>query len=59
MKLLTAQEVAMILKVSPERVYELARQQSIPSVRIGERQVRFSEIAIQQWIERGGTTQGD
>ena len=48
-----AEEVADRLKVSVPRVYEMARKNLIPCVRMG-RQVRFSERAIREWIEAGG-----
>jgi excisionase family DNA binding protein len=57
MKLLTAKEVSQVLQVKPARVYELARERVIPSVRLGERQVRFDEAALREWIARGGANQ--
>jgi excisionase family DNA binding protein len=57
MRLLTAKEVSQVLQVKPARVYELAREQVIPSVRLGERQVRFDEAALREWIARGGAAQ--
>ena len=56
MRLLTAEEVADILRVSTYRVYELARRQLIPFVRLGERQLRFEEAKLLEWIQRGGST---
>ena len=50
MRLLTANEVATILRVSTARVYELARIKSIPSITLGQRQVRFDETALLEWI---------
>ena len=50
MRLLTANEVANILRVSTARVYELARVKSIPSITLGQRQVRFDELALRNWI---------
>jgi excisionase family DNA binding protein len=50
MKLLTAHEVAGILSVSTARVYELARRNAIPALKLGERQVRFDETALRNWI---------
>jgi excisionase family DNA binding protein len=50
MRLLTASEVANILRVSTARVYELARIKSIPSITLGQRQVRFDETALLEWI---------
>ncbi len=52
MKLLTASEVADILRVSTARVYELARIKSIPSITLGQRQVRFDETTLHEWISR-------
>lgn len=57
MKLLTAREVSQVLQVTPARVYELARERAIPTVRIGERQVRFDEAALREWIANGGRLQ--
>ncbi len=58
MRLLTAKEVAPILQVKTARVYELARERAIPSVRIGERQLRFDEAALRNWIANGGRLHG-
>src|ERR1041385_3253302 len=41
MKLIEAKELAVILRVNRQRVYELARRNVIPVVRIGNRQYRF------------------
>lgn len=54
MKLMKAAEVAAILRVSPARIYEIARRGLLPTVRIGERQVRFAEEAVREWIANGG-----
>lgn len=53
-KLLTANEVAKILRLSTWQVYELARQGAIPHVRI-RRLVRFRADAIDEWTRNGGT----
>lgn len=53
-QILVADEVAELLRVDRQRVYELARQNAIPVIRVGERQYRFDSEAIRQWIERGG-----
>lgn len=55
MCLLTAKETAEILKVTLPRVYELAREGLIPSVRMG-RQIRFHEAKLMEWIEQGGSS---
>jgi excisionase family DNA binding protein len=56
-KILVADEVAALLRVSRQRVYELARTKAIPVMRLGERQYRFDSEAIRQWIERGGSVE--
>jgi excisionase family DNA binding protein len=56
MKLLTASEVASILKVSKARVYELARTRAIPSITLGLRQIRFDEDSLRNWIRRANST---
>lgn len=56
MNLLTAPEVAQILRVSKARVYELARRKMLPVLTLGQRQVRFEEAALQKWIAAGGSS---
>ena len=53
-KLLTVKEVSEIWDLKPARIYELTRQKKIPFVQIGDRQYRYSETALQNWIDRGG-----
>lgn len=53
-KLKTAQWVSEFLDIKLARVYELTREKKIPFVQIGERQYRYSETALTQWIENGG-----
>jgi excisionase family DNA binding protein len=55
-QILIADEVAEMLRVDRQRVYELARRDAIPVIRLGERQYRFDAEAIRQWIERGGSS---
>lgn len=55
-RLLIADEVAALLRVDRQRVYDLVRRREIPVIRLGERQYRFSADAIQRWIESGGST---
>lgn len=51
MEILTAQEVAALLKISKRQVYELAKQEQnpIPSVRI-RTSVRFRRIDLETWL---------
>lgn len=53
MELLKADEVAKILRVRVSRVYELAAQQILPTVRLG-RQLRFDPAAIAAFVKHGG-----
>ena len=54
-KLLTVKEVGELLDLKPARIYELTRERNIPFVQIGERQYRYSEQALLNWIENGGS----
>lgn len=58
-KLMTVKEVGEILDLKPARIYELTRERKIPFVQIGERQYRYSQTAIENWIERGGNQPED
>ncbi len=54
-RLLKADKVAEILDVSTQRVYELTRERRIPFIQLGDRQYRYSEAALQAWLEDGGS----
>ncbi len=54
-KLLVAEEVAEILRVDRQRIYELVRTNQLPVIRLGERQYRFSAQAIENFLHGGGT----
>lgn len=58
MRLLKAKQAAEILNVRLPRVYELARLGVVPSVRLGEKQIRFNESALKEFVERGGVQSG-
>lgn len=52
--LLTAKDVADMLSLSVQRVYELARRSRVngfPVIKLGERQYRFDRNAIYNWME--------
>jgi excisionase family DNA binding protein len=49
--LLTAEDVAQILRVPRVFVYELARRGELPAVRVGDRYVRFRDGGLRRWIE--------
>ena len=58
-KLLKADAVAEILDVSKQRVYEITREKKIPFIQIGDRQYRYSETAILNWIDNGGNQESE
>jgi excisionase family DNA binding protein len=54
-KLLTVNEVADALDLKPARVYSLSREGKLPFlVKIGERQYRYHEKLMQEWLLNGG-----
>ena len=53
-KLKTAKWVSELLGVKIARVWELTREEKIPFIQIGERQYRYSETALMDWINGGG-----
>lgn len=55
-RLIKADKVAEILDVSKQRVYELTRERRIPFIQLGDRQYRYSETALQAWVEDGGSS---
>ncbi len=55
MRLIKAKQAAEILDVRLPRLYELARLGTVPSIRLGEKTIRFSESALKEFVERGGT----
>jgi excisionase family DNA binding protein len=58
-ELLTAKDLAAQFKISIQQVYELARTNRLPTVRLGQRQVRFNAAAIRRWIDQGGLTEDE
>lgn len=55
--LLTADDVATFLRVPRPFVYALARRGELPTVRLGNRYVRFRCEAVEQWISERETTE--
>lgn len=49
-RLLTADEVASLLRVTKAWVYAETRRGVLPHVRLG-RYVRFREAAVREWVE--------
>jgi excisionase family DNA binding protein len=60
--LLRAREVAAMLGTTEKFVYQLARKQDLPSVRISRKCVRFDPSVVDKWVEdkrRGGCWDGN
>jgi excisionase family DNA binding protein len=55
MQMLTAKDVASLLKLPLARVYELTREHTLPAIRLGARQLRYDSRALNDWIKRGGS----
>ena len=49
-RLLTADDVAGLLGVPRTFVYALSRRGELPTVRVGERYVRYRAQTVQDWI---------
>jgi excisionase family DNA binding protein len=54
-QILIAEEVAELLRVDKQRIYQMVREKCIPFILLGQRQYRFSKQAIENWMENGGT----
>lgn len=54
--MLEADEVAELLGVPRTFVYALARRGELPTVRVGERYVRFRAEALAEWIAEQEST---
>lgn len=53
-KLKTAKEISEVLNLNTQRIYELTRRNLLPHIKIAERQYRYSQSAIEQWVQSGG-----
>jgi excisionase family DNA binding protein len=58
-EILIAVEVAEMLRVDTERIYQMVREKSLPFILLGQRQYRFSKQAIEAWLENGGAQKDD
>ena len=56
-ELLTADEVAALLRIHPDRVYRLIRERRLPAVHLG-RTVRIERQTLMAWLAAGGTPSG-
>ncbi len=57
--LMTANDVSEILQIDLQRVYSLTRKKLLPTVKLGDRQYRYSKQAIERFIENGGNRQSE
>jgi excisionase family DNA binding protein len=57
-KLLTAEDIAELLNTKLQRVWTLARENDLPCIRLGKRQMRFDRQAVEQFIQSGGSKDG-
>jgi excisionase family DNA binding protein len=57
-RLLTAEDIADLLNTKTDRVWALARENHLPCVRLGKRQMRFDRQAVEQFIASGGSKDG-
>lgn len=49
-RLLSADEAAELLQVSPYTVRQWARERKIPAIRLGDRYWRFRRSALDAWL---------
>lgn len=56
---MTANDVSEILQIDLQRVYSLTRKKLLPTVKLGDRQYRYSKQAIERFIENGGNRQSE
>lgn len=55
-RLLTVEEAAKVLQVSPYMVREWARDRKIPAIRLGKRYWRFRRSSLNAWISEQETS---
>lgn len=54
--ILVAEEVASLIRVDRQRVYELCRTDpTFPVILVGQRQYRFSKNSVSKWLADGGS----
>ncbi len=48
--LMTADDLAPILRMTRQAIYRFAREGALPHIRIGERKIRFSRAEIERFL---------
>jgi excisionase family DNA binding protein len=51
LQLLTAQELARVLKLNPQTLYRLARRGVLPAIRIGKKALRFDPAQVRSALQ--------
>jgi excisionase family DNA binding protein len=54
-RLLTVPEVADLLRMGTDTIYQYVDQGRIPAIKIRGRMIRFSPSAIRKWVETQST----
>ncbi|MGB9878346.1 MAG: helix-turn-helix transcriptional regulator [Candidatus Pelagibacter ubique] len=50
-KLLSSQEVAMLLGVPVERIYTWTHMRKLPYIRISRKMIRFRKSDVEKWLQ--------
>jgi predicted DNA-binding transcriptional regulator AlpA len=58
-KLMTAKDITEVFGIELQRVYELTRRKLLPTVKLGDRQYRYFQQAIEKFIEGGGNQKSE
>lgn len=56
--LLTASEVAALLRVHQNDVYTLVKSGELRAIRVGKRRLRFSPSAVAAWLDAESNSEG-
>ena len=56
--LMTAKQVAALLNVRPQAVYQWAKNGILPSIRISEKCLRFDREQITKWLDEHKSFKG-
>lgn len=54
--MLTVEEVAALLHVRHQRIYELIAKAGLPAIRLGSSQIRIRRSRLEAWLEKKDTT---
>ncbi len=54
-KLLTVDEVAQYLSVTPMTIYRLIKQKSLQSIKVGQRNIRISQESVKDYLKENNS----